>query len=115
MFGCGGDRDKTKRPKMGRVAARGSDVVVVTSDNPRSEDPMTIIEEVLVGVREAISDMGGVRGGADRRAAIELAIRAARPGDIVLLAGKGHEKTQTLQTGRWRLTMWWRRSVCCRI
>ena len=96
MFGCGGDRDKTKRPKMGRVAARGSDVVVVTSDNPRSEDPMTIIEEVLVGVREtAVECVVAV----DRRAAIEVAIRAARPGDLVLLAGKGHEKTQTFADG----------------
>jgi UDP-N-acetylmuramoyl-L-alanyl-D-glutamate--2,6-diaminopimelate ligase len=92
MFGCGGDRDRTKRPKMGRVAATGSDLVVVTSDNPRSEDPMCIIDEVMVGVRET-----GVECviEADRRAAIDVAIRAARPGDIVLLAGKGHEKTQT--------------------
>ncbi len=96
MFGCGGDRDKTKRPKMGRVAARGSDLVVVTSDNPRSEDPMTIIEEILVGVGETsvecLVEM-------DRRAAIGMAICAARPGDIVLLAGKGHEKTQTFAGG----------------
>jgi UDP-N-acetylmuramoyl-L-alanyl-D-glutamate--2,6-diaminopimelate ligase len=96
MFGCGGDRDKTKRPKMGRVAARGSDVVVVTSDNPRSEDPMTIIEEVLVGVRETQVECVVEE---DRRAAIEVAIRVARPGDIVLLAGKGHEKTQTFADG----------------
>jgi UDP-N-acetylmuramoyl-L-alanyl-D-glutamate--2,6-diaminopimelate ligase len=96
MFGCGGDRDKAKRPKMGRVAARGSDVVVVTSDNPRSEEPMRIIEEVLVGVRETrVECVVEV----DRRSAIEVAIRAARPGDIVLLAGKGHEKTQTFADG----------------
>jgi UDP-N-acetylmuramoyl-L-alanyl-D-glutamate--2,6-diaminopimelate ligase len=96
MFGCGGDRDKTKRPKMGRVAARGSDLVVVTSDNPRSEDPMTIIEEILVGVRETeVECVVEV----DRRVAIEVAIRAARAGDIVLLAGKGHEKTQTFAGG----------------
>jgi UDP-N-acetylmuramoyl-L-alanyl-D-glutamate--2,6-diaminopimelate ligase len=92
MFGCGGDRDRTKRPKMGRVAAEGSDVVVVTSDNPRSEDPMSILEEVLVGVREVGKDAVIEL---DRHKAIERAIREARPGDIVLLAGKGHEKTQT--------------------
>jgi len=91
MFGCGGDRDKTKRPKMGRVAAGMSDSVVVTNDNPRSEEPMQIIEEVLVGVRKTqtkcIVEV-------DRRKAIEMAIREAKPGDIVLLAGKGHEKVQ---------------------
>jgi UDP-N-acetylmuramoyl-L-alanyl-D-glutamate--2,6-diaminopimelate ligase len=96
MFGCGGDRDKTKRPKMGRVAGARSDLVVVTSDNPRREDPMAIIEEVLVGVREMQAECVVE---VDRRAAIEVAIRAARPGDIVLLAGKGHEKTQTFADG----------------
>jgi UDP-N-acetylmuramoyl-L-alanyl-D-glutamate--2,6-diaminopimelate ligase len=96
MFGCGGDRDKTKRPKMGRVAGVGSDLVVVTSDNPRSEDPMAIIEEILVGVMETpVECVVEV----DRRAAIEVAIRAARPGDVVLLAGKGHEKTQAFADG----------------
>jgi UDP-N-acetylmuramoyl-L-alanyl-D-glutamate--2,6-diaminopimelate ligase len=92
IFGCGGDRDRTKRPKMGRVAAEGSDLVVVTSDNSRSEDPMAIINEVMVGVREAD---GNAVIEVDRRAAIRIAIGAARSGDIVLLAGKGHEKTQT--------------------
>jgi UDP-N-acetylmuramoyl-L-alanyl-D-glutamate--2,6-diaminopimelate ligase len=96
MFGCGGDRDKTKRPKMGSVAGAGSDLVVVSSDNPRSEDPMQIIDEVMTGVRatraECVVEV-------DRRSAIEIAIRAARPGDIVLLAGKGHEKTQTFADG----------------
>ena len=87
MFGCGGDRDRTKRAKMGRVAAELSDVVIVTSDNPRSEDPMRIIEDVLVGAGDAMVEE-------DRRKAIGLAIRMARRGDIVLLAGKGHEKTQ---------------------
>jgi UDP-N-acetylmuramoyl-L-alanyl-D-glutamate--2,6-diaminopimelate ligase len=96
LFGCGGDRDRTKRPKMGRAAGEGSDLVVVTSDNPRSEEPMKIIEEAMVGVRETKTECVVE---VDRRAAIEAAIRAARPGDIVLLAGKGHEKTQTFAEG----------------
>jgi UDP-N-acetylmuramoyl-L-alanyl-D-glutamate--2,6-diaminopimelate ligase len=91
MFGCGGDRDKTKRPKMGRVAAGMSDFVVVTSDNPRSEDPMQIIEEILVGVR---GEQTNFVVEVDRHKAIALAIHEAKPGDIVLLAGKGHEKVQ---------------------
>jgi UDP-N-acetylmuramoyl-L-alanyl-D-glutamate--2,6-diaminopimelate ligase len=94
LFGCGGDRDRAKRPRMGRVAAEGSDLVVLTSDNPRSEDPMAIITEALVGVRETATDCIVEP---DRAAAIELAIRAARAGDIVLLAGKGHEKVQILR------------------
>ena len=81
---------------MGRVAGEGSDLVVVTSDNPRSEDPMAIIEEVLVGVRETRAECVVE---VDRRVAIEVAIRAAKAGDIVLLAGKGHEKTQTFAEG----------------
>jgi UDP-N-acetylmuramoyl-L-alanyl-D-glutamate--2,6-diaminopimelate ligase len=92
MFGCGGDRDRTKRPKMGRAAAEQSDRVFVTSDNPRSEDPIAIIDEVLIGVRECKTPFVVE---VDRRAAIEMAIRSAKVGDIVLLAGKGHEKTQT--------------------
>jgi UDP-N-acetylmuramoyl-L-alanyl-D-glutamate--2,6-diaminopimelate ligase len=100
MFGCGGDRDKTKRPKMGREAAAGSDLIVVTSDNPRSEDPMTIIDEVMAGVREELGMYAGTFVvEEDRRAAIEVAIRAAKPGDIVLLAGKGHEKVQIFADG----------------
>jgi len=91
LFGCGGDRDRTKRPKMGRAAAEASDLVVLTSDNPRSEDPAAIIAEALVGVRETTTEC---RVEPDRAAAIALAIRAARAGDIVLLAGKGHEKVQ---------------------
>jgi UDP-N-acetylmuramoyl-L-alanyl-D-glutamate--2,6-diaminopimelate ligase len=94
LFGCGGDRDKTKRPKMGRAAGEGSDLVVLTSDNPRSEDPGLIIEEALVGVRETGVDCVVEE---DRAGAIAIAIRAARPGDIVLIAGKGHEKVQILQ------------------
>jgi UDP-N-acetylmuramoyl-L-alanyl-D-glutamate--2,6-diaminopimelate ligase len=96
LFGCGGDRDRTKRPRMGRAAGEGSDLVVLTSDNPRSEEPMAIIEEALVGVKETGTDCVVE---SDRASAIEIAIRAARPGDIVLLAGKGHEKVQVLKNG----------------
>ncbi len=88
VFGCGGDRDAAKRPEMGRVAAAGADVVVVTSDNPRSEDPMAIIDAVLAG----IDDRHAVAVEPDRRAAISLAVEVARPGDVVLVAGKGHEQ-----------------------
>jgi UDP-N-acetylmuramoyl-L-alanyl-D-glutamate--2,6-diaminopimelate ligase len=91
LFGCGGDRDRAKRPKMGRAAAEASDLVVLTSDNPRSEEPMAIIDEALVGVRETTTECIVEP---DRAAAIGIAIRAARKGDIVLLAGKGHEKVQ---------------------
>lgn len=97
VFGCGGDRDRTKRPLMGMVAARLSDVVVVTSDNPRSEDPQAIIDEIRRGIPagEAASDRTpDVRAIVDRAAAIEKAVQLARPGDVVLVAGKGHEKTQ---------------------
>ncbi|HEX3374149.1 MAG TPA: UDP-N-acetylmuramoyl-L-alanyl-D-glutamate--2,6-diaminopimelate ligase [Edaphobacter sp.] len=94
LFGCGGDRDRTKRPRMGRAAGEGSDLVVLTSDNPRSEEPMAIIEEALVGVRETGTTCIVEE---DRAGAIEVAIRAARPGDIVLIAGKGHEKVQILK------------------
>jgi UDP-N-acetylmuramoyl-L-alanyl-D-glutamate--2,6-diaminopimelate ligase len=94
LFGCGGDRDRTKRPRMGRAAGDGSDLVVLTSDNPRNEDPMTIIEEALAGVRETTTECVVEP---DRAAAIALAIRAARAGDIVLIAGKGHEKVQILR------------------
>lgn len=96
LFGCGGDRDKTKRPRMGKAAGQGSDLVVLTSDNPRSEDPMAIIDEALAGVRETAATCIVEE---DRRAAIEIAVRAARVGDIVLLAGKGHEKVQILRDG----------------
>jgi UDP-N-acetylmuramoyl-L-alanyl-D-glutamate--2,6-diaminopimelate ligase len=96
MFGCGGDRDRTKRPKMGRAAATVSDLVIVTSDNPRSERPEAIVEEVLVGVREMRTECVVEL---DRHKAIEVAIRSARPGDIVLLAGKGHEKVQIFADG----------------
>lgn len=96
LFGCGGDRDRAKRPLMGEAAGRGSDFVVLTSDNPRSEDPLAIINDAMVGLQ---------RSGAkyamepDRRAAIALAIREAESGDIVLIAGKGHEKVQVSREG----------------
>jgi UDP-N-acetylmuramoyl-L-alanyl-D-glutamate--2,6-diaminopimelate ligase len=98
VFGCGGDRDRTKRPKMGRAAVQYSDVVVLTSDNPRTEDPAAILRDVEVGVKEALSDRSQVRYRmiADRRAAIEAAIHEAKAGDMVLIAGKGHEDYQIL-------------------
>jgi UDP-N-acetylmuramoyl-L-alanyl-D-glutamate--2,6-diaminopimelate ligase len=96
VFGCGGDRDRTKRPKMGRAAGEGSDFVVVTSDNPRSEDPLEIIEEILPGLREARRCFVAEP---DRRKAIALALSKVRQGDIVLIAGKGHERTQTTREG----------------
>lgn len=100
VFGCGGDKDAGKRPVMGAVAARLADRVVVTSDNPRSEDPLDIIEDILVGVRRA--SRAGHRSDAtvhvepDRQRAIVLALRQARPGDVVVIAGKGHEVTQII-------------------
>jgi UDP-N-acetylmuramoyl-L-alanyl-D-glutamate--2,6-diaminopimelate ligase len=96
LFGCGGDRDRTKRPKMGLAAAEASDLVIVTSDNPRSERPSAIIDEIIPGVRQTNTALIVEE---DRRAAIERAIRSAKPGDIVLLAGKGHEKVQVFADG----------------
>jgi UDP-N-acetylmuramoyl-L-alanyl-D-glutamate--2,6-diaminopimelate ligase len=94
VFGCGGDRDAQKRPEMGAVAAEHADVVVVTSDNPRSEEPAAIIDEVLAGVPTAAR--ARVRSEEDRAVAIALAVREAEPGDVVVIAGKGHETTQTI-------------------
>ena len=96
LFGCGGDRDRTKRPLMGRAAGEGSDVVFLTSDNPRSEEPEAILKDVVPGL-----DATGTRYilEANRARAIRMALEEARRGDIVLLAGKGHEKTQTLKSG----------------
>jgi UDP-N-acetylmuramyl-tripeptide synthetase len=93
VFGCGGDRDRTKRPIMGRIAAERSDRVVATSDNPRSEKPEAILAEIEVGLRQGKAAWSVE---VDRRAAIEAAITAAGPGDIVLIAGKGHEGTQVI-------------------
>jgi UDP-N-acetylmuramoyl-L-alanyl-D-glutamate--2,6-diaminopimelate ligase len=96
LFGCGGDRDRTKRPRMAKVAQRLADVVYVTSDNPRTEDPASIIAQIRAGLTTA--------GGAevveeiDRRLAIERIVSDAGPGDVVLLAGKGHENYQIIGT-----------------
>lgn len=100
VFGCGGDRDRGKRPKMGRAAVQYSDVVILTSDNPRTEDPLSILQEVEVGVVEALGQRPQVqyRKVADRREAIGVAVREAHPGDMVLIAGKGHEDYQIIGT-----------------
>ncbi len=90
VFGCGGDRDRAKRPRMGRAAYDGSDLVTVTSDNPRSEDPQAIIAEVVHGLPADVVTM------VDRRAAIFAAVAGAGPHDVVVIAGKGHETTQTI-------------------
>ncbi len=108
VFGCGGDRDRTKRPLMGAVAGRMSDIVIVTSDNPRSEDPARIVEDVLRGIPGADRAAGRqgkpqpaaegpqVHAIVDRASAIGRAVDEARPGDLVIVAGKGHEKTQVI-------------------
>ncbi len=107
VFGCGGDRDRGKRPLMGQAAARRADLVVVTSDNPRTEDPLTILADIEPGLSKhkrkmGISDARAGRDGycviPDRSAAIELALRCARPGDAVVIAGKGHEDYQIVGT-----------------
>jgi UDP-N-acetylmuramyl-tripeptide synthetase len=112
IFGCGGDRDRAKRPMMGAIANRLCDLAVVTSDNPRSEDPVSIIEQILPGSRgegavqyrpETLAGGFEHRGYVvepDRRRAIELGLRASRAGDTVLIAGKGHETYQIVKTGR---------------
>jgi UDP-N-acetylmuramoyl-L-alanyl-D-glutamate--2,6-diaminopimelate ligase len=96
LFGCGGDRDRSKRPLMAKAAGQGSDFVVLTSDNPRSEDPLAIISDALVGLEQT-----GTKYviEPDRRQAINIALEVARPGDIVLLAGKGHERVQVTREG----------------
>ncbi len=96
VFGCGGDRDKAKRPLMGAIAAKLSDLVIITSDNPRTEEPMDIIEQITAGI-------GGYKEYAvepDRRKAIYLAINLSRPGDTILIAGKGHETYQIIGSQR---------------
>ena len=96
VFGAGGDRDRDKRPRMGKAAASHSDLTVVTSDNPRSERPAAIVEEILAG----IEDREGVEAEVDRRSAIALALSRAEPGDTVVVAGKGHEQGQEFENGR---------------
>ncbi len=93
VFGCGGERDRTKRPLMGAVAARLSDLVIITSDNPRGEDPMAIIEEIKRGLAPSATEHLVVP---DRAAAVQKAVELARPADVILLAGKGHEKYQVI-------------------
>jgi UDP-N-acetylmuramoyl-L-alanyl-D-glutamate--2,6-diaminopimelate ligase len=96
LFGCGGDRDRAKRPLMGEAAGRGSDFVVLTSDNPRSEDPLAIMNDAMVGLQRSGTKYTMEP---DRRKGIAFALKQATPGDIVLLAGKGHEKVQVTRDG----------------
>ena len=96
VFGAGGDRDRAKRPQMGRAGAEGSDVAIVTSDNPRSERPEAIIEDIVAGIPEGSE----VQVEVDRRRAIEIAVAMAGPGDTVVIAGKGHEQGQEFEGGR---------------
>jgi UDP-N-acetylmuramoyl-L-alanyl-D-glutamate--2,6-diaminopimelate ligase len=112
VFGCGGDRDRSKRPLMGEIAARDADLAIVTSDNPRTEAPDAIVDMIVEGVRRVATpelDAAALRAGdaargyhreADRRAAIRLAVAAARAGDVLLIAGKGHEDYQIVGTTR---------------
>lgn len=97
VFGCGGDRDKTKRPKMGKIVGDLSDVAVVTSDNPRSENPALIIEDILAGMTECKAKIKTLESRTD---AIKYAMQEAKAGDVVILAGKGHETYQILNTGK---------------
>ena len=97
VFGCGGDRDRTKRPLMGAAAARLSDLAILTSDNPRTEDPLAIIAEVEKGIRQVTSDRARYRVIPDRREAIRSALMEADGGDAVVIAGKGHETYQILR------------------
>ncbi|MEA2439662.1 MAG: UDP-N-acetylmuramoyl-L-alanyl-D-glutamate--2,6-diaminopimelate ligase, partial [Thermoleophilaceae bacterium] len=94
VFGAGGDRDQSKRPLMGRVASELADRAIVTSDNPRSEDPEAIVDQVLAGT------VAGAEREVDRRRAIASAVEGARPGDVVVIAGKGHEQGQEFEGGR---------------
>jgi UDP-N-acetylmuramoyl-L-alanyl-D-glutamate--2,6-diaminopimelate ligase len=99
VFGAGGDRDREKRPLMGRAAAELADLAIVTSDNPRSEDPGSIVAEVLAGAENGAAG-AAIEVEPDRRAAIALALDRARLGDSVVIAGKGHEQGQEFEDGR---------------
>jgi UDP-N-acetylmuramoyl-L-alanyl-D-glutamate--2,6-diaminopimelate ligase len=94
VFGCGGDRDKSKRPIMGKIAGDYSDYCIITSDNPRSEEPEKIIEEIEIGIKETNCSYEKI---VDRKEAIKRAIKRAKKDDIVLIAGKGHENYQVLK------------------
>ena len=96
VFGCGGSRDQTKRGPMGRTAARLADVVIMTSDNPRDEDPEAILDQIASGAATACRNPAHCRRIADRAEAIDVALREARPNDVVIIAGKGHETTQLI-------------------
>jgi UDP-N-acetylmuramoyl-L-alanyl-D-glutamate--2,6-diaminopimelate ligase len=98
VFGAGGDRDRGKRPLMGEIAARLADVALVTSDNPRSEDPEAIVAEILAGV--PVDAPARVEHDVDRRASIHRAVGLAASGDVVVIAGKGHERGQEFAGGR---------------
>ncbi|MBR4761588.1 MAG: UDP-N-acetylmuramoyl-L-alanyl-D-glutamate--2,6-diaminopimelate ligase, partial [Clostridia bacterium] len=97
LFGCGGDRDKLKRPIMGNIAVRSADYVIVTSDNPRTEEPMAIINDILEGTKGYTTPVKVIE---NRVEAIKYAVGIAREGDIILLAGKGHETYQILKSGK---------------
>jgi UDP-N-acetylmuramoyl-L-alanyl-D-glutamate--2,6-diaminopimelate ligase len=98
VFGCGGDRDAGKRPKMGDVATQLADQVIITSDNPRTERPGDIVDQILIGIQPARRAIASVQ--VDRDRAIRHAIESASPGDVVVIAGKGHETEQVLPDGK---------------
>jgi len=94
LFGCGGDRDRTKRPIMGRISGQIADFTIITSDNPRTEEPSAIVKEIENGIKETNGKYITI---VDRREAIKYALRNAQPGDVIVLAGKGHETYQTFK------------------
>ena len=100
LFGCGGDRDKTKRPRMAKIAAQGADFAVLTSDNPRTEDPYAILRDALPGLMESKTPFAVIE---ERRKAIAFALEEARSGDVVVICGKGHETYQEIGTTKYHL------------